>query len=316
MLPTTVDRDTYWNSIYHQKLPFWQAALTSIANQYDLSGDGWQRAALGRNVVFLSEQAVIKLGPPSWKGEMGREACALQFVCDQLPVASPRLIGDGTLSGWDYLVQTRLPGTYLNQLWTELDSKERIAIAEQHGRLMAAIHRLPLGDVSSQLQFDWAEMLGEQRQLYFAEMQNSGMDERLLAQVEVYLNEADGLLAAEHSFVLLHGDLTTLNLLVEHQQDRWQITGMIDWGDVKIGPPTHEFISPGVHMYRGDRAALHAWYDGYGLTSEMRTPQLQQVIMARAMLYYADGFAKRIQAVPGALECQDWSSIAQKFWHL
>ena len=76
MLPTIVDRDTYWNSIYAQKLPFWQEALTSIADQNKLSTDGWQRAALGRNVVFLGEQAVIKLGPPSRQGEMAREGPA------------------------------------------------------------------------------------------------------------------------------------------------------------------------------------------------------------------------------------------------
>ncbi len=116
--------------------------------------------------------------------------------------------------------------------------------------------------------------------------------------------------------MLLHGDLSHLNFLVQQHRGRWQITGLIDWGDVKIGPPTHQFISPGVHMYRGEQTALEQWYRGYGLSATERTEQHEHLIMTRTMLYYADEFAALLRVVPGAGNQQNWKAIAQSFWHL
>ncbi len=131
-----------------------------------------------------------------------------------------------------------------------------------------------------------------------------------------YLAAAEPSLGDVSKHVLLHGDLTHLNFLVEQQSGRWQLTGLIDWGDVKVGPRAHEFISPGMHMYRGDRQALHPWYDGYGLSVGKPMAPLERAVMARAMLYYAEGFGESIARVPGASTCADWDCVARAFWHL
>ena len=91
----------------------------------------------------------------------------------------------------------------------------------------------------------------------------------------------------------------------------WQITGVVDWGDVKVGPPTHEFISPGAHMYRGNADELRHWYLGYQLPQKGWGIEHQHVIMMRAMLYYAETFAKQISYIPGADACRDWPAICQ-----
>src|SRR5262245_27511994 len=111
LLPQNVDSASYWQEYYKQPLPFWQPALREIATDHGLTSDVWRRAALGRNIVFLNSATVIKLGPPHyWPGEMAREGAALQFVTGRLPVATPTLIATGTLDGWSYLVEERLPG--------------------------------------------------------------------------------------------------------------------------------------------------------------------------------------------------------------
>jgi hypothetical protein len=78
----------------------------------------------------------------------------------------------------------------------------------------------------------------------------------------------------------------------------------------------HEFISPGVHMYQGDAASLKAWYRGYGWAHRSTAARDQHEIMARAMLYYPDDFARLIQIVPGAAQCPDWHAMAAAFWQL
>src|SRR5690349_8289511 len=120
-LPQQVDTARYWQELYRQPLPFWQPALDQIMAVHQLVASPWTRAALGRNIVFVSPTAVIKLGPPMWQGEMQREAAALSTVAGRLPVTTPTLLACGELDGWDYLVQAPLPGTNLHAIWAGLD---------------------------------------------------------------------------------------------------------------------------------------------------------------------------------------------------
>jgi hygromycin-B 7''-O-kinase len=314
-LPQNIDNDTYWRDIYKQPLPFWQQALTQIAMVHDLDADTWTRATLGRNIVFYTPELVVKLGPPCWSGEMAREIAALGFVAGRLPVATPVLVASGTLDGWEYLVQERLPGTNLWELWSKLDSDNRATLAYQHGQLMAALHALPLDDAPTALHFDWAKMLGEHHALCAADMRTAGVDAALVDQVEPYLAATpwgiDGT-----SPVLLHGDLTHLNFLVNECNGAWQITGLVDWGDARIGPRTHEYISPGVHMYKGDPGPLSQWYEGYGLELGVQAAGYQHLIMSRAMLYYPDDMLHHIQTIQDAAACTDWSTMASAFWKM
>lgn len=316
LLPANVDYEHYWRDVHNQPLPFWAAALRHVAARHGLPADGWTRAALGRNVVFLNDTTIVKFGPPCWAGDMAREAAALQFVAGRLPVVTPTLLAVNVLDGWEYLIQARLPGTNLWELWTALDAAQRATLARQHGELMAALHALPIDAEPPLLPFDWARMVAEQRATCAAAIAVSGVNAALAAQAASYVAAAEPLLANDTAHVLLHGDLSHLNFLVTQHGDRWQITGLIDWGDAKIGPRTHEFISPGMHMYRGDGAALSHWYRGYGWDAMERTAQHEHLIMARAMLYYADEFAAMLEAVPGVAESSDWETVAHTVWHL
>src|SRR3954453_6179488 len=91
-LPQQLDAEHYWQELYQQPLPFWQAALDQIMGEHQLERSPWTRAARARNVVFVSPAAVIKLGPPMWVGEMAREAAALGALAGRLPVATPTLL--------------------------------------------------------------------------------------------------------------------------------------------------------------------------------------------------------------------------------
>jgi hygromycin-B 7''-O-kinase len=127
---------------------------------HQLERSPWTRAALGRNIVFVSPTAAIKLGPPMWAGQMAREAAALGAVAGRLPIATPTVLALGALGQWEYLVQAPLPGTNLHAIWAALGASDRAVLAEQHGALMAALHGLPLQDFPAALAFDWPALLG------------------------------------------------------------------------------------------------------------------------------------------------------------
>jgi hygromycin-B 7''-O-kinase len=316
LLPDVSGEDHYWQTIYPQPLSSWQPALEVIRARHHLPGGTWERSALGRNVVFTGGPLVVKLSPPFWSDEIPREAEALQFVHRRLPAATPELVATGELDHWRYLVQTRLPGELLRSLWPTLKPDEKARLTRQHGELMAALHTLPLQNAPASLAFDWPQMLNWQLADCAQAMRTAGVATSLVDDLPAYLEQAQPLLAVDNGWVLLHGDLDAINLLVEYQHNRWRITGLVDWGDVKIGPIAHEFISPRIHMYRQEAGPLLSWYEGYGLGSDQRTPQFAQNLMARTMLYYAGEFAFFLSQIPGASRCRRWTEVAACLWRM
>jgi hygromycin-B 7''-O-kinase len=315
-LPSDLSYERYWHTIYRQPLSYWQPAMNSIRARHSLPAGTWERAALGRNVVFLCGPVVVKLSPPFWRHEIPREAAVLQFVHNRLPIATPELLAAGELDAWHYLVQTRLPGQLLRSIWPTLQLHEKIALARQHGAMLAALHTLPIEHAPANLAFDWPALLSEQAAECEPAMQRAGVSQALVADIALYLERAYPLLVADTERRILHGDLDAINLMVERQNGQWHITGLVDWGDVKLGPTAHEFISPRVHMYREEHSLLGAWYEGYELTAEQRTAQFEQSLMARTMLYYADEFASILGKVLGVDRCHNWTEVAAYFWRL
>lgn len=315
-LPHDFDRETYWNSIYRQPVSYWLPALEQIRTRHRLPAGEWARFSLGRNLVFACGALVLKLSQPYWAFEIPREADALTFVHGRLPVATPELIAIGELEGWAYLVQRRLSGEMMRSRWADLTDLVKLDLVRQQGEIMAALHALPVHAAPASLAFDWNEMLTEQKAECADEMRTAGVPTALLEDFPHYLAQAEPLLATDGPAVLLHGDLDAINLLVEEQDGAWRITGLVDWGDVKLGPASHDFISPGIHSCRGQRDLLHAWYAGYGLNGRQRSHHFVQNIMARSMLYYAGEFARYLKLAPGADECRAWDCVADYFWHL
>jgi hygromycin-B 7''-O-kinase len=316
LLPATVAADRYFPDVHGQPPPFWRPALAALAARHGLPDGPWERAALGRKIVFIGPDAVVKLGPPCWRGDMAREAVALAHVAGRLPVATPAPLAHGALEAWEYLITARCPGLTLSDLWRDLDPGARVALAGQHGALMAAVHGLPAEALPPALAFDWARMWAGQRADLERSLAGSGLDEALVAQAAAYADAAAPLAREIEADVLVHGDLTHLNLLVERGAAGWRITGLLDWGDVKVGPWTHELISPAVHMYRGDRDALAAWYRGYGRLHPASAATVAHVATAWAMLYYAEEFAFILQQLPGGPGCRDWPAVARRLWQL
>lgn len=307
MLPDSFSNEYYWSEMYLKPIDYWQPVINEIAAQHHLGGD-WERARLGRNIVFLNEAYVLKISPPGWKEDISREAKALSLVGNLLPVTTPEILVTGEVEAWGYLIQRKLDGQNLHELWSGLSQTERVKIASQHGEILDALHNLGAGNQDwSGLEFDWVKLYASQREVCQNEMAAAGVPTALVDDAELFLDRTAPLLAEQGDAVLLHGDLTHLNFLVAEDGDGWRICGLIDWGDVKIGPRGHEYISPGVHMYLGDRPVIEAFYQACSRIDP-------EELMARALLYYTGGFADYLKKLSGGIECQSWRDVAERLW--
>lgn len=104
--------------------------------------------------------------------------------------------------------------------------------------------------------------------------------------------------------------------MVERRDTGWSIIGLIDWGDSRIGPRSHDLLSPNINTFLGERDVLLAWHASYRTMNLGEPRGLEHLLMTRSLLYYAEDFGSLLRRVSDARDGQCWDDIARTFWHL
>ena len=290
---------------------FWGPALVALRTRLDLPPGLWRRLPTGKNVVIeLGDAAILKLIPPCWAEDAGREAAALRAVPDTGPVATPTLLACEELEGWTALLLRRLPGALLAERWRLLEGSQRADLATQLGAVAAWLHSLEV-PAGSPLAYDWAAHIGGQIQDAPRQLAEEGAPAALQASWPSFLRSVGPLPTPDGRLVLLHGDLSLGNVLVQAATGNLRVTGLLDFGDASLGEAAHDWLSPGVHNFAGDPVVVGAFFDGYGLPLAARTPALRAQLLARSLLYYGWSYLARKFPLQ---EAAGWAEVAAIVW--
>ncbi|WP_216324779.1 phosphotransferase family protein [Deinococcus aestuarii] len=300
-LPESVSYEAFV-ALHTQPLAPWKSALEEVRARHALPPGEFRRFPLGKNAVFALADVAVKLVPPLWSGDARREAAALRLVRGRLSLPTPEVVASGELGAWRYVVTARLPGRPLREVWWDLPGAERARLAEEQAALLREVHAVQLDPAAAaELHFDWPGLLLVQGLELPRELRAPPvLREGAAAFLEGVFRAGPGF-ARPHA--LLHGDLNFLNLLCEERDGRVTLTALIDWSDARLGPPTHDLISPAVNQFRRDPAARRAWSAALGLT-----PDDVREATARALLYYPDEWAGLLADL-GAQGARDWPEV-------
>ena len=63
----------------------------------------------------------------------------------------------------------------------------------------------------------------------------------------------------------LHGDITADHVLLSRQTRGWEITGLIDFGDARVGDSLYEFVAPLAFYTFGRPRLTRVLLESYGL---------------------------------------------------
>ncbi|HYP20272.1 MAG TPA: aminoglycoside phosphotransferase family protein [Chloroflexia bacterium] len=290
---------------------YWGPVIAALRARLDLPLDRWRRLPTGKNVVLeLGDEAILKLIPPCWAEDAGREAAALRAVPVAGPVAPPTLLASDELEGWTVLRLRRLPGEVLSGRWPSLERPVRARLVAHLGEAAAWLHSVEV-PAGSPLPYDWAAHLRGDIEDAPRQLAQAGAPQALQASWPTFLRSVGPLPTPDSPLVLLHGDLSLGNVLVQERAGELQMTGLLDFGDASLGEAAHDWLSPGVHNFAGDPAVLGAFFDGYGLPPSERTPALQAHLLARSLLYYGWGYLARKFPLQGAT---GWDEVAGVVW--
>ncbi len=274
----------------------WLPAMRVICQRHGLDANQLEFAPPGTHVVFKTKRNAttppvslyIKLFAFPWREDFIPERLVLDKLSTNFEIPTPRLVAEGEIEGWPYLIMTTVEGVPLCEVWDELDSANREHIASCCGELMGALHTTPIEGLDA-IEVDWPAFIQERTQARLENLPEGDADRALNAQwcqdLRVFLENPPGLFTPGFKPVLLSADITDEHLLVTQGGGRWTLTGFIDMGDAMLGHPLYEFVAPGCLIARGGSHLLRIMLQAYGYSDAQLTSQLSRQLMAYTLIH-------------------------------
>ncbi len=236
------------------------------------------RCPRGTHQVYAAGAVYLKLFCPLWARDYTVERAVLHALRG---VPAPEILAEGELEGWPYLVLSAVPGVEAHAVWHDLDIRDRHAVMEQLGEVLATLHGLP---PVPEIALDWGEFLQE-RTKRAREHHGEDAAEPWLTWIEEFLRNAPPLFEPGFSPVLLNADVTDDHLLLERHNGRWTITGLIDFADAMMGHPLYEFVAPAAFYINGEPELSRTLLLSYGFGEADLTETLSRQLTAYCLLH-------------------------------
>lgn len=305
---------------------FWRPYVEEVCRRHGLAPCEQIGVGLpGTHPVFLVEDRwVVKFFGDLFGGEeafaIERDIFALVAGTQALDVprmhAEGRLFNTGDAWRWPYLVSALLPGQQLVAVSDQVPEADRAALAGYAARQLRALHSTPLGDTGA-LRRDWAPFAGwiaSQCAACAGRHRDAQiLPAHLVAQIPTYLPPVSELLDAASPPRLLHCDLNADHMLVELRDGRWAPTGIIDFGDAKVGDVLYELVALHIGMFRYDTRLLAHFLRAYGVDDGMRRDFVRRA-MSYTLLHEFDVLHGLFEHLPELRDAPTLDVLAQRIW--
>ena len=201
-----------------------------------------------------------------------------------LSIKTPTLEHEGEIFGWPYIIISKLEGTNLETLWEMMPYNNKVVILRELGQLIREVHALPTDGLEA-IDCHWLQFLEKQMTNCLEQHQTNGLSATLLQQLPAYLDSIKETLPKIKKPVILTGEYTPMNFLVQQIDDIWHISGLIDFGDAMLGLPEYDLLGPGAFLIQGDKQLLREFLTAYGYLPHEMTDILSRQLMALMLLH-------------------------------
>lgn len=229
--------------------------------------------------------------------EQAKKAGALQQQLSRfLPV--PKIWGERATSDHVFTLMEHIPGDLACNLPKDLAEEAYIALGHTLGTLLSKVHSVQFpeaGSLNANLEVpDPYSNLGDSWLAYMREVMHGKRAETRLGQKDTQrvlqlLNRyEEELHALSQTQCLVHSDFNLKNILVQQKEDRWKITGLLDWEFAHSGSPLVDIGN----FYRFEAALPSALFkgfaDGYGLSALQNWRELSLILDLAALCNFLD----------------------------
>jgi len=275
--------------------------------------------AAGSLPVFAAGDAhVLKLYPPAYAHEGVHEQNLLAHLQGKLPFATPGVVSAGEVDGWRYVVMERIAGAPLDTVWRSLSPTDRVRVAADVGRWLAALHALDTRAIDTtalkSAVSDWPQFIRDQAARCAAAHQSKGLAAAWVAQIPSFLDRA--CLAPADRVALLHTEIMRTHVFVRQDASGWSPSGIIDFEPAMLGVPDYEFASVGIFLTCGSGPALRALLLGYGYRDSDLGLPLQRRLMAYLLLHRYSNLRWCLERLPVPRDVATLDAVAARWYAL
>jgi hygromycin-B 7''-O-kinase len=292
----------------------WLPAALDIARSEGLPHADPKPFLTGTNlVVALDERLVLKIFPPMLRDQFISERASLSQLRGRLSIPVPEIVRQGEREQWPYLVITRLHGVLGAEAWPGLPEHQKQRVLRQIGETIADVQRVPPGELSA-IEPRWDQFMRRQIEGCRARHVRLGLPRKFLAGLDDFLAEATPLIPINAAPVILTGEYIPENFLLRHETSGWQLSGLIDFGDVLTGWGEYDLLGPSAFMTAGMPGRVRSLLKGFGYSSGDISPALKHRLMALMLLHRASDPVRHICIDGWQQKADSLFELAELLW--
>lgn len=262
-----------------------EAFVQEITNRHKMPNEKFTLFQEGTNLVIgYGNNHVIKIFPPFHKNHFENEVLVLHHLKNKISVSIPEIKYEGKIEGWPYFIMSKLKGSSLEGLWENLNYENKIILIKELGALIHEVHSLTTKGLEK-IDCHWTYFIENQIKNCFLRHKEMKMPEFLLREISNYLQSTKQTLPKLRSPVILTGEYTPMNILVNKEDSIWHIVGLIDFGDSMLGMPEYDLLGPGAFLIQGDKKLLKEFLAAYGYPASEMTRTLSQQLTTLMLLH-------------------------------
>jgi hygromycin-B 7''-O-kinase len=299
-----------WRAGESQCLP----AALDIARHHGLPHRDAKLFATGTNlVVGLDDRLILKVFPLLLRAQFTSERASLMQLRGRVSIPIPEIVLEGERDQWPYLVITRLHGIVGKDAWPALPEDQKERVLGQIGATIAEVQRVPLGELSG-IEPRWDRFMRGQIEGCRARHTRLGLPPKYLDGLDDFLGRAAALIPMDAAPVILTGEYIPENFLLSQNAGSWNLSGLIDFGDVLTGWGEYDLLGPSAFMTAGMPRRVHSLLAGFGYSRADIDPTLQQRLMALMLLHQHSDPVRHICIEGWQEKTRDLFELAELLW--
>lgn len=323
--PTFASREEY--AQHMTNAAYWRPYVETICERHSLKTSNHIRSGLpGSNPVFiLDERYVVKLYPPLFGGAESflKEVELYNLFSSQSPqlpfpllLASGKLFPEEHVWSWPYIVTSLIPGTSIGEIFNQVTYTDKLALAGYLGQLLFQLHSLPCEGLQH-FKCSWdafTTFLERQRNICIENHHRwNALPDSLIDQLDDYIPPVNTLIDQSSHPVLLHCDLNQDHVLGHMENGHWKTTGIIDFGDARIGDRMYELIALHIGLFNGDKTLLRSCLESYDINFMIRELFVRKA-MSFTLLFEFDVLGPIFEESPSLTDADTLEELAKHLW--
>jgi hypothetical protein len=252
----------------------------------------------GSNLVFtLGEHYFLKLTPSFFGDTNGAEILATQAIGNQLSYSIPKIVKLGSIKDWNYIITEAVHGQQAKDVFRSFSESDKITFAEEIGKVIGSIHKLKTPNFERSFG-PWEKYLSDRIENCQNIHQEKGTPSEWVDKICAFITSQEKSLRDLKGIGLIHADLNHEHLVLKKNENKWEISGILDFADAMNAPVELEFILPILCFFKGKTERQKRMWDSAKLRPQFTSQNYSNMMMAIALqnrfIAFHDWFGREI----------------------